>query len=210
MSSLDGVVEKKIKPMLDSAMQKYLGIAISEVRADISDKLKKSSLFIIDTSVPFKEAKKRFKEQYIVQLLHKYRGNISEVARMAGIDRRSLHRLIAEFKIDVVVVRDTAPSLQYVRREAVRDIIEHALDKYKDVLSPGRLEDFYKHTSSLSQNIVKSLPEDPLSLKEAVIAFEKKYVQQALKEHNHNISKTARAIGLRFESLHRKMKQIGL
>ena len=110
VESLDVVVEKKVKPMLDDAMKRYLGITVSEIRADISDKLKRSSLLSIDTSIPFKQAKRQFKKQYLIQLLHKHRGNISEVARIADLDRRSLHRLIVRFKIDVATVRERAPA----------------------------------------------------------------------------------------------------
>ena len=210
VESLDVVVEKKVKPMLDDAMKRYLGITVSEIRADISDKLKRSSLLSIDTSIPFKQAKRQFKKQYLIQLLHRHRGNISEVARIADLDRRSLHRLIVRFKIDVATVRERAPALTYVKQEAVKDIIEHTLEAYKEIINPSKLQQLYRHTSALSQDIARQLPESPLTMKEAVQDFERRYLHIALEEHKGNISRTARDIGLRFESLHRKLKQLGL
>jgi len=54
--------------------------------------------------LPFKDAKAQlvgdFERRYIVDVLRKYRGNISRAAAHSGIDRRSLHRLISKYKID--------------------------------------------------------------------------------------------------------------
>ena len=54
--------------------------------------------------LPFKEAKEHlvedFERRYIVEVLSKYDGNISRSADHSGIDRRSLHRLLAKYQID--------------------------------------------------------------------------------------------------------------
>ncbi len=51
-------------------------------------------------SLPFKEAKERliedFERRYIEDILQKYHGNVSRAAEHSGIDRRSLHRLLAK------------------------------------------------------------------------------------------------------------------
>ena len=95
---LEKIIDKKVKPLVEEAMQKHLGITISEIEADISDKLKKAPLleFEVDTKIPFKQAKKNFKKKYLTRLLQLNLGNVAEVARIARIDRRSIHRLIAE------------------------------------------------------------------------------------------------------------------
>ena len=64
---------------------------------------------------------------------------------------------------------------------------------------------FLDKTLHYVQNIVKELPDNPLSLKDAEKEFEERYFKQALLDHNNNISLTARNIGLRFETLHRKL-----
>jgi DNA-binding NtrC family response regulator len=55
-------------------------------------------------NLPFKEAKERliedFESRYIVDVLKKYQGNISRSAAHSGIDRRSLHRLLAKYEIE--------------------------------------------------------------------------------------------------------------
>jgi DNA-binding NtrC family response regulator len=59
-------------------------------------------------SLPFKDAKARlvedFERRYIVEVLGKYQGNISRAATHSGIDRRSLHRLLAKYEIDATEV----------------------------------------------------------------------------------------------------------
>ena len=55
-------------------------------------------------NLPFKEAKEStieaFERKYIISLLTKHRGNISRAAEGSGIDRRSIHRLLAKHGID--------------------------------------------------------------------------------------------------------------
>ncbi|MBI5490379.1 MAG: sigma 54-dependent Fis family transcriptional regulator [Deltaproteobacteria bacterium] len=57
----------------------------------------------VDTTVPFKEAKRRvvdeFDRRYVTALLAKHGGNISEVARAAGVDRMSIYKLLARLGI---------------------------------------------------------------------------------------------------------------
>ncbi|MBT3605816.1 MAG: sigma-54-dependent Fis family transcriptional regulator [Candidatus Latescibacteria bacterium] len=53
---------------------------------------------------PFKEAKENvieeFERAYVQNLLRAHNGNISKAAQHSGIDRRSLHRLLAKHEID--------------------------------------------------------------------------------------------------------------
>ena len=54
--------------------------------------------------LPFKDAKERliedFERRYIVDVLKNFKGNVSRSAEHCGIDRRSLHRLLAKHQID--------------------------------------------------------------------------------------------------------------
>ena len=65
-TDLERVIQDKVKPLIDSSMQKFLGITIKELSTDISDRLKRTPLldFKIDTSMLFKKAKKLFKKEY--------------------------------------------------------------------------------------------------------------------------------------------------
>lgn len=56
--------------------------------------------------LPFKDAKERlvedFEKRYIADVLKRFKGNISRSAEQIGIDRRSLHRLLAKYHLDAV------------------------------------------------------------------------------------------------------------
>ncbi len=212
VGELEKLIEDKIKPILEEAMQKNLGITVSELETDISDRLKRSSLleFDIDTRLKFKDAKKKFKREYVAHLLQLNFGNVADVAKIALVDRRSIHRIVAEMKIEVQKFRDNMQKGEYVKQLAVQDIIQESLEHYKTALNPIKYEALYKQAPSLSKNIIKELPETPKTLKEAEKEFEKRYFEKSLLENSNNISRTARKIGLRFETLHRKLKVLGV
>jgi len=209
---LEKVVKSRLKPIIDGAMQKFIGARIVEIETDISDRLAKNPLFEIeiDTSQGFKKAKENFKKSYVTKLLQTHLGNISKVAEISGIDRRSIHRLIRGLRIEVSKIRKHLLSREYVQEEAVKEIIESAIGEYKQVISPERLKKMYEGVPRLSKDLVKELPKQPPTLKEAEEEFERRFILNALKENRLNVSKTAKKIGLRYETLHRKMKALGL
>ncbi|MBS3147305.1 hypothetical protein J4219_00300 [Candidatus Woesearchaeota archaeon] len=211
-NELEKLVENKVKPLLEEAMHKNLGITIQELELDISDRLKRSTLldFTIDTNLPFKEAKRRFKHEYVAKLLQLNFGNVADVAKAANVDRRSIHRIVAEMRINVENFRQILEKGTYVKQLAVQDIIQESMVHYKSSLNPQRYEAFYKEAPLISKDIVKELPERPKTLKEAEREFETSYFSKALRESRGNISHAARKIGLRFETLHRKLKQRGI
>lgn len=209
---LEKTVETKIKPMLEEAMQKYLGVTVSEIGADITEKLKKGHLLGLDinTKLPFKRAKNLFKKWFLMRLLKTHFGNVSDVARISRVDRRTIHRLVVEMKHDIDKFRVEMAKREYWRQAQVRSIIESALESYKSSIHPSRFDVMYKQAPEISKDIAKELFEPHMTLKEAEAEFEKLYLKKALEESNFNISQTARKIGLRFETLHRKLKRLGL
>ncbi len=207
---LEQALEARIKPVLEQAMHKYLGVTVSEIEGDISDKLKRPLLdFQIDTRIPFKKAKLLFRKAYFTRLLQMFLGNISEVAKVSGLDRRSVHRLIERLHIDVDTFRE-ARMPEYIREHAVKNIIEGVFEHYKTSFNPAKLEQLYKHIGEVSKDVAKELPEKIITFKEAEDEFEKQYIEKALQENDANISQTAKKIGLRFETVHRKMKELNI
>ena len=201
---LEKVVTEKVKPIVDETIERIFKVNLPSISSDITDKIKASKGFVVDTSIQFKEAKKQFKKHFLQKLVSTF-GNITEVSKIAGIKRESLHRLVKQFKIK------TDESLKhYMKKEAVKTIVEDTLDTYKTALNPKRVDDMYDSLPQLTEDIVEQLPEEPKTLKEAEHEFEKEYIKKALEENQNNISQTARKIGLRFETLHRKMKELGI
>ena len=210
--SIDKVVEERIKPLLESTMQKYLGITVKEIQADISDNLKKNPLldFVIDPNVPFKRAKEDFKRQYLLRVLRTNYGNVSAAAEQSGLDRRSIHRLIARHKINLDSFRRVILRPAYAKEMAVTGIIEKTLENYKAVINIEKLNRMYKDANAVSREIVKELPDMAIQMAEAENEFEKRYFEKAMIVYNGKTSEIARKIGLRYETLHSKLKEHGL
>jgi DNA-binding NtrC family response regulator len=209
---LENVLKKKLKPIIDDAMNKFLGVTIPKIEHDISYTLAKSPILDleIDTKIGFKKAKEKFKKFYLEKMLQTNLGNISKVADLSEIDRRSIHRLIKQLKIDMSQIKGDLLEADYVKEAAVKDVIEQTLWGYRGIIKADKLKKMYREAPSISKDIVKELPEAPMTMKEAEDEFEKRFIIKALSENSMNITKTAKAIGLRFETLHRKMKSLGI
>lgn len=209
---IDEFLDEKIKPLIKEATTKLLGVSVDTLTDDITAKLTKGPVFDfpIDTTLKFKSAKKQFKKAYIQKMLQLHLGNVSEAARHADIDRRSIHRLISSFHINIERIKKELLWPYDLKRTAVSHAIEDVLDKYKTVFHPGKLKNMYKNVSVLSDDLLKKLPERHVTLKEAEEEFERAYLKKALEENQQHIVQTAKKIGLRYETLHRKMKVLGV
>lgn len=208
--NIDQLLDEKLKPIVSEATTKALGITVHELTEDITAKLVKTPFidFQINTTIKYKQAKKLFKKAYLQKMLELNLGNISEVAEIAGAERRSIHRLISQLHINVHKIKEELIRPYDLKISAVSHAIEDVLAKYRPVIHPKKLEEMYKNVSQLSENLAKELPEKKITLKEAEEEFERKYLQKALEENQRNITRTAKKIGLRYETLQRKMKAL--
>lgn len=206
MVSLERITQRKeqISPVVEREMQRFLGVTVRQINEDISNKLISGNLdFEIDISVPFKRAKEEFKKDFLIRLLQYTNGNISEAARIADIDRRSIHRLIQKFRIKVEGFRDQPYLFEDDKKEVyVRSVVEKILDRYE-------LTKQLQVDEETAKNITKRLPDIRVTFEEAIDLFEKSYLEEALKEHG-DITSAAKAVGLRYETLHKKAKEHGL
>lgn len=211
MKTLEKVLKKKIEPIVEEAMQKFLGVTINEMTGEITDRLDAPLwTFKIDTSIKFKIAKKLFKKDFITRLLKTHYGNVTDVAKILGLNRRSIHRQIKDLGVDIDACRKNLMSSNYFRKEVVDKMLRDTLDHYKSVIQPSALGKMYEGVGELSSDIVKELPTNEMTMKEAEHEFERRYLQVALEENNGNMTHTAKKIGLRYETLLRKLKDLGM
>jgi len=209
---IDDALESKIKPLLDSAMHQYLGVTVDEIRSDITDKLKTAPFFEFNlhTDKGYKKAKELFRGEFLSRLLRRHLGNVSIAAKIAGLDRRSMHRLVERHRIDVTRFREEMTKRSYLKETAVTQLLEKTIDVYKPVLNKERVETLYGNLPDLSRHIAEALPDREITLDEAENEWERRYLDHQLQRHHWNVSATARAIGLRYETLHRKIKELGI
>jgi DNA-binding NtrC family response regulator len=200
---LDSEVYRRVQPLVEQSLNQIIGVGIPKLSTDITDRLV-STKFTIDTSMQFKDAKRQFKREFLQRLLGMF-GNVTEVSKIAGIKRESLHRLIKQLEIEPE--SDLRP---YRKIEVVKSVLQDVMDSYRDTLHPSKIEAVNQYLPHLSHDLVDHLPDDLPSMKDAEVDFEREFLSKALAQHRNNISSTARSIGLRFETLHRKLKKIGL
>jgi DNA-binding NtrC family response regulator len=204
---LEEVIEKR-KKVVETVMHKLLGVSIRELNNDLTSRLSYPFEYFIDTAIDYKKAKKLFIKSYIEKLLKKNLGNISEAAREAGINRRTIHRMIQELDIKIESIRSFLLKPEYIEMDHISKIIEGTLKKYDYIIHPNKLNEMYEKVYDASEDLVKSLPEKSLSLKDAEDEFEMMYFSKALKENKMDEKLTAKKIGIRYETLHRKMQKL--
>ena len=180
--TLEKEIKRDVKPIIDEAMQKFLGVSIDELSKDITEKLQKNPLLDIEvnTALDFKKAKKKFKKDYLKKLLQINYGNVSEVAKIADVDRRSIHRIVKETQMDVSKIRREMTKAYNIKHDMVNAMIESTLDHYKGILHPDKLNKMYKSVPELSKDILEELPDEPMKLKNAEELFEKEFVSLRL------------------------------
>ncbi len=207
--SLEKIMHKKqsIDPVVEESMKKFLGVKIKEVNEDISEKLVNPVLQVdFDVNQKFKDAKKDFKRVFILTLLQSCYGNVSKVASIAGLDRRSIHRLIKKFKINIENLRKGPYYFTKDQKENyVYSVVEDTLSKYD--ITKNKSYDLKKdHIKDISLN----LPDINLSYDDAMKEFEIQFLTRALEENDFNTMLTAKKIGIAKETLSRKVNNLGI
>ncbi|MDP2750171.1 MAG: helix-turn-helix domain-containing protein [Nanoarchaeota archaeon] len=202
----------KLLSAVEFSMQKAIGVKIDELNKDITEKLSRGSIIGIhvDTMLKFKDAKKKFKQDYLKKLLTTNYGNVSLVSKLTKVDRRSIHRLLSRSKKDLNKIREEMLKKDYVKKMDISFELSGILENYKEIIHPKRLEHAYSNMEETSEEIAKSIEEEPLTLKEAEDEFEKEYLTQVFKEYKGEVKELAKKIKLRYETLHRKLKKFGL
>ncbi|MEW5896911.1 MAG: helix-turn-helix domain-containing protein [Nanoarchaeota archaeon] len=210
--SLEETIKEKVSVLLEEIMEKSWGIAIPKVESDITDQLKSPQLNVyLPPNLRFSEAKKKFKAEFLKNELRLHRGNVSQLARFLEVDRRSLHRFIRKTGINVDVIRSQEEESGEKYRESLIDkTIRSALEEYREIIRPQKMERIYLEVPALSRNIARILPHQHLSWKEAGREFERQFLHEALSECQWNVSRAAEKLDIRVETLHRKIKKLGL
>ena len=171
---LEETIKEKVSPMLEETMEKHWGITIPQLGEELSDKLKNPQLNIyVPANLSFSAAKKVFKAEFLKRELRLQKGNISQLAKVLGIDRRSVHRVIKRLGIDIDVVREKIQSGENYQQDFVDQALRSTLEQYKEIIQPQKMEKMYQEVGTLSRNIAKVIPHQDVTWKEAEKEFEK-------------------------------------
>ena len=207
---LEEAIKDKLPPLLGEMLEKHIGLTIPKLESDISDQLTNPHLNIyVPQHLTFSQAKKTFKSEFLKRELQLHKGNISNLAKKLAIDRRSIHRAIKELDINRLA-KGKISSLDEYQEEVVDQTLRSTLEQYKEIIHPQKMEKMYEEVPALSRNIAKFLPHQEWTWKEAESEFEKQFLKQALGKHQWKISEAAKALEIRAETLHRKVKRLRL
>ena len=219
--SLEATIKDRVAPLVEEIMEKSWGITIPQIESDITDKLKNPLLqMYVPSHVNFMQAKKLFKTEFLKKELTQHLGNVSQLAKSLGIDRRSIHRAIKEFDLETKdfrkVLREISgeraeeSKVESLQEQMIDKTIRSALEEYKQFIQPQQLEKFYAEVPKLSRNIAEFLPQHDMGWKQAEREFEKQFLFRALEEQQGDVAKTAKKLKIRPETLYRKIKKLGL
>tara|TARA_Y100000310_G_scaffold317846_1_gene371177 strand:+ start:2546 stop:3178 length:633 start_codon:yes stop_codon:yes gene_type:complete len=204
---LEETIKEKVAPLVEETLEKNIGVTIPKLESDIADKLMQPNVDIyIPHDLSFKDAKKMFKREFLKRELRLHMGNISQLAKTLGLDRRSIHRAMKDLDVHRAGMQDKKAYYQHLVDKKIRS----TLDDYKEIIHPHKMEKIYQEIPRLSRNIVKFIPHQELSWKAAEKVFEKQFLQHALKESKGNVRQAAEKLEIRAETLHRKIKKLDL
>jgi DNA-binding NtrC family response regulator len=99
--------------------------------------------------------------------------------------------------------------MQYQWRGEVREL-ENVVERAvifcdKEYIGPEHLPEYFRHVSSHGSTIASGGQQ---TLRDAVKAFERTYIEQVLIQHERNKEATAQALGVSLSSLYRKMEEL--
>ena len=203
--SLESLMANKKK--LENMMHKYLGFSNNELYHDITEKMDDSFLdFDILSSLNYKHAKNEFTKRYFARLLRKHNGNITLAAKEANVHRRTIHRIIQKYKIDLLELRSHT-NKEYTSK--VESVIESYLKNNEYRLNDDKLYVLYKNIPSLTKEIIDQIYFDTsFTFAKAKKEFERRFIFKTLEKNNNNVLKTSRDLGIRPETIHRKIKKL--
>ncbi len=203
--SLEDVMEER-KSIIQNIFNSYLGVSIKELNDDITRKLDNDMLDLIpENEKDYRKAKRIFIKHYLMRLLRKNYGNIKSTAKDLGVDRRTVHRFVDDFSIDLTSLRK-APSSYY--KDKVYDALEGSIKRYEDVLHPKKLDNIYKKMPDISRSIAENTsPAPDPTLREAEDLFDAIFLKRNI-EISDSLSEAAASMGMRYETLYRKMNRL--
>ncbi len=192
---------------IQGLLKEYVGVNIQELQDDITKKLHENPIidYSIEHATDLKTAKRIFKIRYLKKMLRLHYGNVSEVAEKLDINRKTIHRLVDDDEIQQI--REEMQRPYEIKKEAFTSALHSALDNYKGILHPDKLNSIYGRLPELTEELTDEFRINPLPLAQAEQTFEQQYITTELKQHDYNLKKTAQSLGVRYETLLRKIKK---
>ena len=128
--TLEDTIIERVRPFITENMEKTWGLAIPKLEEDITSKLAKEQTTIpIRFTLTYEKALQEFKKEFFRRELQKHQ-NISFLAKLLGVSRRSVHRSIKELGI-TVPKKTKEEQKQYFKEQEIYKTLREALLEYR-------------------------------------------------------------------------------
>ena len=207
--TLEDTIIDRVRPFIHDSIEKTWGLAIPKLEDDITSKLAKEQTTIpIQFSLSYSDALNAFKKEFFERELRKH-NNISFLANLLGVSRRSVHRSIKELEIKVPK-KTKEEQKNYFKEQEIYKSIRETLLEYRSLFREEKMTELYNTLPNLSKTLAQELPEKQASTwKIAKRDFETRYLRHHI-SLGDKLKVVAKKIGMRAESLSRKLKILGL
>lgn len=207
--TLEDTIIDKVRPLIHSNIEKTWGLAIPKLEEDITSKLVREQTTIpIQFSLNYADALNIFKKEFFERELRKH-NNISFLANLLGVSRRSVHRSIKELSIDIPKITKLEQN-NYFKEQEIHNSLREALFEYRTLFREDKMTQLYNTLPNLSKTLAQELPEKQASTwKIAKRDFETRYLRHHI-SLGDKLKDVAKRIGMRAESLSRKLKILNL
>ena len=200
MSKLNSIVEQTLKS--------NTGINDSVLNNSILFGLEKRLLSSVQILTNYKDAKRSFQKAYFSELLTLNHGNIKSASKIAGMDRRQIHRICKTLNLDTKNIRENLIKPYNYLKQNIQDVVEQKIELYKSSIKQDTFDSLYKKIPTISEDITLHIEKNSKTYDEAILEFEKDYFLELMRRSNNNFSLAEELSGLSIKSINRKLKAI--
>ncbi|MBT7903698.1 hypothetical protein HN587_07580 [Candidatus Woesearchaeota archaeon] len=235
----DQTYESDVGSIIETAVNKVIPFPFQEPKAvlakgleDVAYESAKGKPYTLDT------ARQRFENYFFKDQLRDNYGNISQVARQTGVNRRTIHRKVKEHGLEGFVdayrpQKDDELNLESQTKslfdeQKVASALKQTLGDYKGSLHPNVYSPIEQNVSGLAKQLTTELNgqnygitrDEKISsiysgiqtadFKEAKNQFEKEFIYGTLAETGFDKQKTAEYLDIDLRSLNRKISDLGI
>lgn len=199
---------EKIKPALDKALESFMGLKIESISDEIIKKLKENKLNVeFQDSWTLEQAKLNFKKNYLMEILREVNGNITKASVISGIDRRTIHRLITSFNIDVDGFRNLPYQFSKTKIDNyIKFVVSDVLKQYNLTKELSDDVQYKLQTKELVEVIKKPFP----TMDEAYEEYEKQFLIAVIAKNNKILKDACKQLHIARETLSRKISKYGI
>lgn len=197
MTGLKDLTRKRMEIILHGMSYDYPLLADKDFVGCITVALTEEQNIPGDDEVELSVAKDNFRRSYLEMLLRYCKGNISKAAKVSGISRKHLYRLVDLEDINVDELRHN------------HDLEAHIVSSINTAVE-GMESNSYKFNKRIMQDIIQAVPDSLPEFRDAEKSVERHYLKKAWDSCKGRIKEIARIAGRSERDIYKKVEEFGL